>query len=450
MIISLFLSSGFTLSPEDKFDVKHTQIMEKILDVVERLISNFVDVTVDIKPFLESLSAQLHFEYEYNNMIYPVQDQDLDFVQEIPSISLPLSDFQELEPLADEFVLYVGDVLNFTLCIKVELLGINITPNATPVIELGVSLADYPDPSNYTVEVYSSTGQLLYEDEFENVGSFPIEGLNSTALITNIRGERLAIGFIGMGEDAGGKWAEIKAETNFTCWEPEPEVLQAEINIDPDTLNLKSKGKWITTYIEFEAITEMLVAVELTCIPNDPNATEKTIRVAMAVGETEPSFGEPSLCGYEVTLLEINEETTDNTTFYVAVFEATDGVNIETTGSLAKGDPEDLFNGTLIITVLDFDNESTIGTNVMTIDVNTVVLIFNNETIAAENNPKYGFVKDPKPQDTDEDGIPEFMVKFERKAVQEMLASVSGFVELIVKGEFEGGEFEGSDTIRVI
>ncbi|MEM3629774.1 MAG: hypothetical protein QXE06_10465 [Candidatus Bathyarchaeia archaeon] len=31
---------------------------------------------------------------------------------------------------------------------------------------------------------------------------------------------------------------------------PTPTVITAEIDVDPDTLNLGSKGKWITTYIE--------------------------------------------------------------------------------------------------------------------------------------------------------------------------------------------------------
>lgn len=33
-------------------------------------------------------------------------------------------------------------------------------------------------------------------------------------------------------------------------WTPAPSVITATIDIDPDTLNLKSKGKWITCYIE--------------------------------------------------------------------------------------------------------------------------------------------------------------------------------------------------------
>lgn len=116
-------------------------------------------------------------------------------------------------------------------------------------------------------------------------------------------------------------------------------ALHAEINIDPDTLNLKSQGRWITAYIEFPSIYD-----------------------------------------------------------------------------------------------------------VMTIDIDTVTL---NSSIYAENDPKYDFVTSPVPVDKDGDGIVEFMVKFDRSAVASMLSPADS-VSLEVSGEFQGGFFDGTDSIRVI
>ncbi len=116
-------------------------------------------------------------------------------------------------------------------------------------------------------------------------------------------------------------------------------VLRAEINIDPDTLNLNSQGKWITGYIEF-----------------------------------------PS----------------------------------------------------------QYD--------VMSIDIDSVTL---NGKINAESDSKYDFVSDPQPTDKDMDGVPEFMVKFDRGAVAKML-SPGDSVLLSVSGAFSAGRFEGTDSIRMI
>jgi hypothetical protein len=84
--------------------------------------------------------------------------------------------------------------------------------------------------------------------------------------------------------------------------------------------------------------------------------------------------------------------------------------------------------------------------DVMTVDVDTVTL---NGTVPAENDPKYEFVSDPEPVDKDGDGLMEFMVKFDRVAVQDMLSPADA-VTLSVRGEIPEGAFEGSDTIRAI
>jgi hypothetical protein len=86
------------------------------------------------------------------------------------------------------------------------------------------------------------------------------------------------------------------------------------------------------------------------------------------------------------------------------------------------------------------------GYDVMTIDVNTLTL---NGIVPAENNPKYDFVSDPQPVDSDGDGIPEFMAKFSRGILGDIL-SPADEVTLTVRGEMSAGTFKGTDTIRVI
>ncbi len=149
-------------------------------------------------------------------------------------------------------------------------------------------------------------------------------------------------GFITYSVPVEGNWSR----NIFNCWmvdmelsQPAP-VAQASVDIDPNTLNLKSRGKWVTVYIEL---------------------------------------------------------------------------------------PESY--------------------DVYDIDINTVML---NGEVPAESDPKYGFVKDPESRigDYDDDGIPDCMVKFDRLAVQGILA-VGDEVEITVTGEVGGIPFEGSDIIRV-
>jgi hypothetical protein len=65
-----------------------------------------------------------------------------------------------------------------------------------------------------------------------------------------------------------------------------------------------------------------------------------------------------------------------------------------------------------------------------------------NDTVPALSKPT-------KVGDHDEDGIPDLMVKFDGKAVQNTL-SVGDEVEVLITGEVNGIRFESTDTIRVI
>ena len=87
--------------------------------------------------------------------------------------------------------------------------------------------------------------------------------------------------------------------------------------------------------------------------------------------------------------------------------------------------------------------------DVTKIDINTVKL---NNQVPAENNPKYGFVKDPKSYITDHDGdgVLERMVKFDRARVQDTLQP-SDFVKIEVTGLLtDGRPFFGLNWIKVI
>lgn len=79
------------------------------------------------------------------------------------------------------------------------------------------------------------------------------------------------------------------------------------------------------------------------------------------------------------------------------------------------------------------------------IDVSTVSL----NGVPAENDPKYGFVRNPSLRDRDGDGLSELMVKFDRSEVEETLESGDN-VEVVVSGMWRSVKFEGSCSIRVI
>lgn len=68
--------------------------------------------------------------------------------------------------------------------------------------------------------------------------------------------------------------------------------------------------------------------------------------------------------------------------------------------------------------------------------------------VSAVDNEKYGFVRDPKIEDRDGNGLPELMVKFHREEVEETVDSGDN-VETVVSGEVDDLDFEGTDTITV-
>jgi len=96
---------------------------------------------------------------------------------------------------------------------------------------------------------------------------------------------------------------------------------------------------------------------------------------------------------------------------------------------------------------LSIEKEIDWGNYRSTIDIGTVVLGTENGVVRAESNPRYGFVREPELEDRDGNGLPELMVKFDRRAligivdVGEQLVKVSGRIENV--------PFLGQTSIRV-
>jgi len=112
----------------------------------------------------------------------------------------------------------------------------------------------------------------------------------------------------------------------------DPNVINAAINIDPDTLNLKSKGKWITCRIELpegydvhdiDVSTIMLNGV----VPAQPRPVEITDTNGDGVAELMVKFSRSAvqalLTPDEETELIVSGELADGT-----IFEGTDTIRV--------------------------------------------------------------------------------------------------------------------------
>lgn len=81
--------------------------------------------------------------------------------------------------------------------------------------------------------------------------------------------------------------------------------------------------------------------------------------------------------------------------------------------------------------------------DVADIDVPTAQLCLNDACINAQEHPT-------AIGDQDEDGIPDMMVKFSRRAVVALLEGRTGDITFRVRGEISGTTFEGTDTTEVL
>jgi len=122
-----------------------------------------------------------------------------------------------------------------------------------------------------------------------------------------------------------------------------PRMIEASMDIDPDTLNLKSKGKWITCYIEFSDgydVSELDVgAVELETISAEESPTQVGDYDGDGISDLMVKFDRQVLIEYlggatGDVILTVTGELTDGTPF-----EGSDTIRVISPGGKGKGAP---------------------------------------------------------------------------------------------------------------
>lgn len=410
------------------------------------------------------------------------------------------------------YVLKPGDGVVFSKCSTIEFMSGNAFPGSKG---MGTFLLYYRGrPFMFTI---NATYTLAFYPEGDNVNHFFKFILND-------------INFVIEGGNSV-PYANISVLNSLSC-----EGGGVEVNVDPDTINKKSRGNWITAYIESQGLSdEWLVDVDLSCFEEGGGtppasftlkvgdgvefcnmtielevvggASGLTAVFSVGYGQAHQGSGikEGSYSGtplifdhleihvddiytrdypenfaflsitcrglhnleyhsaeedvvqcvapyghYYLRPISIDKETHSAT--FELEYPQPFGPPITETFTMNDKDTKYLAGMKIVLlyTSRGFIKDVGDGFNVMNIDINTVTLTTPDGSVFyAINDPRYGFVKDPQPHDEDEDGIPEFMVKFWRMPIQKVLPD--GLVDLIVSGEtYDGATFEGSDTVRVI
>lgn len=86
-------------------------------------------------------------------------------------------------------------------------------------------------------------------------------------------------------------WVTGFAKDDYPLMKPLWHFIKATIDIDPDTLNLKSKGKWITVYIELPDGFDILNIDTSTVLLNDTvQAEKKPVEIADNNGNGIPDL----------------------------------------------------------------------------------------------------------------------------------------------------------------
>ena len=252
-------------------------------------------------------------------------------------------------------------------------------------------------------------------------------------------------------ENITASWQVVCYDDNGTRRESEPITVNVSleevtilailstVDIDPDVLNLRSKGKWITAYIELPE------GYGVEKISDEEEEIEVEVEGELTEQQQELINSLVEIIGNTIAEVKIKLE-----------YEEDGELESEIRGYLNE-DGQGILN-ILIEDIKKDGNELEIEIEKevdwenyrSTIDINTVMLNF---TIPAVNNTKYGFVKDPELKDRDESGLPELIVKFDMSEVQDTLMETSGMVDLTVTGEVmkEGIPilFKGMDSIRI-
>jgi parallel beta-helix repeat protein len=280
-------------------------------------------------------------------------------------------------------------------------------------------------------------------------------------------------------------------------WTPTPPIITASIDIDPDTLNLKTKGRWITAYIQLlEGYTATIKYVDGINADQpvdhgwstDPMKEvtylyecKKTYSLRRIEWYTDWGFGAFTIRFREDVdgrpgdvLREVTFQLSGTSGFQGADFTSSYPVTAgsrywvgfyseQETGShfASSGDAIEHYvdwdlDGvwdagpiTWLSPMLKFYEEEIVPPD---IDAATIML---NGTIPPVLDPKYSFVTNSSEYlvDHNNDGIAERMVKFNRTQVAEYILSkgiMHGNVTLTLTGQLtDGTQFEGNDAITV-
>lgn len=212
--------------------------------------------------------------------------------------------------------------------------------------------------------------------------------------------------------------------------------ITTDIDCNPNTLNLKSNGKWIECHIE------LLEGHGIKKITDEPELVMTEIK--------------GDLTHLQNQYLENLLQEIDNSLATVDISIMAQASSIEYT---VNGYLNEDGNATLSALIKELGNKGNdVELNIIKqikwrdystlIDINTITL---NVVVSAINDTKQGFVKNPVLEDTNENGLPELMVKFDRESVQSILEV--GDNEIFVYGKvfYNSGftDFQGIDNIIV-
>ena len=209
--------------------------------------------------------------------------------------------------------------------------------------------------------------------------------------------------------------------------------VNAEINIDPDTINKRSEGRFITGYIQLPE------GVGVESVDDNKSTFTSTVDGELSEDTAELVSVLESLCrrntaGVSIEIAVENGRTTTDVTGYTgfaqdalieSIVETVQQSGRSISISLAKTMNWDAFQST--------------------VNISSVKM---NEDVDAVDDTQNGFVTDPELQDRDGNGLPETAVKFPRETVVDGLET-GGDVRVTVTGSSAERRFIGSDTLRV-
>jgi hypothetical protein len=270
-------------------------------------------------------------------------------------------------------------------------------------------------------------------------------------------------------------WIEVDLDTfsqlsPFLLTEPEEEnIYTASIWIEPARLNTYDVRGWIHGYIEIEGsfgIGDIDIGT-VTCNPLEIDAIPEPD--APAVAAADPShavIGDHNGNGVPDLKLRFDRET------IVSMFAGTNEAEpFMIRGFMADG--YSFFKGTVTIETVDEPVAVALDLHPETINLKSngkwvTACIEMSEHYSVEeidrndlhiaggggeelDDPIYAAKKPTSIGDEDQDGIPDLMVKFDRRALQDHLMDKPGIMEIIVEGSLDDGTaIRGADHVKVI